>query len=268
VNFLFWNVNRRGQSETIAALAHSLKADVIVLAEGDESAGTILRSLNPPGTAAYLYVAAPVQSSAVQLYTKFPTDFITAVGEQGRTSLWHVSLPGQVSFILAALHLPSKLWKDEHEQAEIASEISKFIRFHEIRLGHDRTVVVGDFNMNPFERGILTAYAFNAVMTRKDALKSSRRVNDSDRPFFFNPMWSLFHDGDMGPPGTFHHSSPSHLSVYWNMFDQVLLRPSLLRHFNKSSLRIVTTCENESLLDELGKPLASDHLPITFTLEL
>jgi endonuclease/exonuclease/phosphatase family metal-dependent hydrolase len=268
VNFLFWNVAQRGQSETIAALAHDIKADVIILAESEDNPGPILTSLNPPGTADYRYIAPPVQSGVVQLYTKFPTDFITPVGEEGRMALWKIALPGQDSLLLGTLHLPSKMWKSESDQADLAIELTRFIRYHESEQKHDRTVIVGDFNMNPFERGLLNAHAFNAVMTRKEALKLSRRLDGHVRPFFFNPMWSLFNDGDAGPPGTFHRSSPSHMSVYWNMFDQVLLRPSLLNRFDKSSLRIVTKSGKVSLIDEGGKPLVSDHLPITFALEL
>jgi hypothetical protein len=52
------------------------------------------------------------------------------------------------------------------------------------------------------------------------------------------------------------------------MFDQVMLRPDLLEHFNSNHVRILETDGTESLLSSKGLPKQSDHLPILFTLEL
>ena len=57
--------------------------------------------------------------------------------------------------------------------------------------------------------------------------------------------------------------------LYWNMFDQVLLRPGLMDSLTE--LRILDGDGQASLLSERGRPrsaTASDHLPILFRLDL
>ena len=60
------------------------------------------------------------------------------------------------------------------------------------------------------------------------------------------------------------------VTYYWNMFDQVLIRPSLIDCFRNDSLKILDSDGMQSLT-RTGRPeqgAASDHLPILFGLEL
>jgi len=55
------------------------------------------------------------------------------------------------------------------------------------------------------------------------------------------------------------------------MFDQVLIRPSLIDIFDVKELKIITTTGTEMLLSDTGIPnkrVASDHLPLVFELSL
>ena len=60
-------------------------------------------------------------------------------------------------------------------------------------------------------------------------------------------------------------------TIFWNILDQVLIRPDLLDRFKNSDLRILTTDGTVSFLKGRGVPnesVASDHLPILFRLYL
>lgn len=83
-------------------------------------------------------------------------------------------------------------------------------------------------------------------------------------------MWGLFGDATMGPPGTYYHDRSDHVTYYWNMFDQVLIRPELLGSFDNESLRILESDGENSLLSSLGRPDSSrsDHLPILFEIRI
>jgi len=86
--------------------------------------------------------------------------------------------------------------------------------------------------------------------------------------FFYNPMWSHFGDR-AAAAGTYYYESAEPLCYFWNIFDQVLLRPELLGGFTHERLRIVTEIAGVSLLTD-GRPdrtLASDHLPVLLQLE-
>jgi hypothetical protein len=82
-------------------------------------------------------------------------------------------------------------------------------------------------------------------------------------------MWS--HLGDRGPAaGTFYFESGEPVCYFWNLFDQVLLRPELLAKFVPENVRIITELPRLSLLDDKGRPnkdMTSDHLPILLELD-
>ncbi len=137
--------------------------------------------------------------------------------------------------------------------------------------GHTRTLLVGDLNMNPFESGMIAAGSLNAVMTRDLADRVTRRVQRRDYPFFYNPMWSLLGDATRGPAGTYYRDSGDHHDYFWNMFDQVLVRPTLLPHFRNEDIMIPSDDGTASLLNARGfldENCASDHLPLLFKLNL
>jgi endonuclease/exonuclease/phosphatase family metal-dependent hydrolase len=137
-------------------------------------------------------------------------------------------------------------------------------------IGHSRTVVIGDFNMNPFESGVVGSEGFHAIMARAIAAQETRTVLGEDRHFFYNPMWSLLGDMSVGPPGTYYYQSSAPVSYFWHMFDQVLLRPSLAHSLQRNDLAILTEAGDQSLLDRHGRPdrRVSDHLPIFIRLNV
>jgi hypothetical protein len=80
-------------------------------------------------------------------------------------------------------------------------------------------------------------------------------------------MWNLLGDATPGPPGTYYYNNSEPKVYFWNMFDQVLIRPQLVDKFNGQTLAIVQSVGDISFLSESGTPngdLASDHLPLIF----
>jgi hypothetical protein len=83
-------------------------------------------------------------------------------------------------------------------------------------------------------------------------------------------MWNFLGDETEHPPGTYYYDSGKTVNHYWHMFDQVLIRPEIRANLRYDTLRIVDHDGEESLVTEGGRPDRdkSDHLPITFILEL
>ena len=82
---------------------------------------------------------------------------------------------------------------------------------------------------------------------------------------FYNPMWNFL--GDFKEPyGTYYYSSSDAVNPYWNVYDQVIIRPALRQRFIDESLKILTGTNEISLLDSEKHPdcYISDHLPIMF----
>ena len=75
----------------------------------------------------------------------------------------------------------------------------------------------------------------------------------------------------IGSPGTYHYDHPEHVCYFWNIFDQVLVRPDLLSLFPNQELRILGDVGGKTLLSPKGLPdqaIGSDHLPVLFKLDL
>ena len=85
---------------------------------------------------------------------------------------------------------------------------------------------------------------------------------------FYNPMWNLLGDFQQ-PYGTYYYSGSNPVNTYWNIYDQVIIRPALRKRFVNDSLIIIQETKTRYLLDRNGHPdkKFSDHLPIVFEIK-
>lgn len=268
VSFLFWNINGRQNQNFVANLAKNQDIDVIMLAECSIEPGALLRTLNSLEDPLYFY--APGHCEKIHIYAKFSEEYIKPILENDRLTIRCLELPGRMKVLLAVTHFPSKLYWTNASQNQECQRLADDIKEAEHEVGHNRTILVGDLNMNPFEEGIIGTRGLHSVMSRKIAMRGHRVVLSRRYPFFYNPMWSLLGDGTRGPPGTYYYCRPEHVVLFWNMFDQILIRPDLLDRFNNEDLHILNSDGNETFLSKKGLPKRniSDHLPITFKLSI
>lgn len=266
--FLFWNIGRKPLAPVIAELAQEQRADIVALVECNIESHVLLAALNATGRSDFHL--APGLSKAIHIFIRFSRDFLRPVYESDRVIIGRLSLPARSEILLSVVHLPSKLhWTTESQSFE-CGELARQIAAEEDKAGHQRTVLVGDFNMNPFEPGVVAAGGLHAVMSREVASRQSRIVQGRDYRFFYNPMWNHFGDGNSETAGSYFYNASEQVSYYWNVFDQVLIRPDLAGKFNPASLQILKSAGAGSLVRSNGRPddkQYSDHLPIVFDLE-
>ncbi len=269
ITILFWNTNKKVPAGTIANLAEIHSVDILLLAEYDFPITETLRELNRDRDLSFH--AIQTYCDRISIYSRFPSRYIKRVAGSPYYTVKHVCLPAQEDFLLVAVHLKSKLFQASKSQTFGCIDLSEEIRDAEEKIGNCKTLLVGDLNVNPFEDGVVGAKGLHGVMTRRLTEKVSRKVEGKDYLFFYNPMWSFFGDLPKDPPGTYYYHRSEYLTYFWNIFDQVLVRPALLKHFNAQSLKILTTIGNETLMTRNGIPnktAFSDHFPILFTLEI
>jgi hypothetical protein len=265
--FLFWNIARRQVSDLISQLAHAHSADLVILAESDIPSTELLLALNRESP---LYQLPFGACERIQVFTRFHAGFLVPFYEDDYVSIRKLNLPETPELLLVMAHLPSGLYQNPGSRSDACVELAKLIVSQEQRAGHDRTIVIGDLNINPFEPGMISAVALNAVMTKALAASTTRTVKKKSYPLFYNPMWSLFGDGNGGPGGTYYYGRAEYEAHFWHLFDQVLLRPSVVEGFSNDELKILTSIEGISLLNQRGQPdksVGSDHLPILFSLD-
>ena len=266
--FLFWNIAKKPLAEVISSLAKEHCADVVILVECAVPPLDVLRALN--ARQSEFHIAAGL-SKGIRIFMRFSREFFRPAFESAseRFMIGRLQLPARSEILLSVVHLPSKLHRQEDDQSYECGELAREIAVKEDQFGHRLTIVVGDFNMNPFERGLVGAGDLHAVMSREVADRESRTVQGREYRFFYNPMWNHFGDAERKTAGSYYYADSGHVSYYWNMFDQVLIRPELARQFDPASLKILTSFGAQDLVRENGRPDSSrysDHLPIVFEL--
>lgn len=252
----------------IVGMVEEHQVDILMLAESRISHHSILKSLNRATSEFHLPISL---CEKVFIYTRFNGELIEPLYESPRITIRRLRLPARMEILLAAVHFPSKLrWSGESQMFQ-CTELARLIRDTEEQIGHQRTILIGDLNMNPFEPGVVSASGLHAVMTREVALRRTRTVEGRQHPFFYNPMWGRFGDSTEGPPGTYYYTRSEQVSFFWNMFDQVLVRPELLEFFRNEDIKVLSECGDSLFLSQKGLPkksVLSDHLPVLFKLSV
>lgn len=269
VSFLFWNLGKRPLEERLARIVASEQVDVVLLAECAGSTQTYLAALD--AACGVAYEEPPYLSDRLRVLTRLPSSQFNNRFDDptGQLTIRELAIGPPPGILLAIAHLTSRLNYEVQDQALEATVIARDILETENRFGSRRTILVGDLNMNPFDAGVVGAQALHAVNVRTVANRGERTVRGRSYPFFYNPMWGHFGDRTSGPPGTFYLGAGKPVNPYWQMYDQLLLRPDLMSSL--SELRILDYDGTASLLTRAGLPDAregSDHLPLLFRLAL
>ena len=264
--FLFWNLNQRDIPDLIGRLARAELVDVLILAECGSTPARLLEALNAESTE---YDFGFSSCHRLRVFTRFDAGMMPAVLETDRITIRQLKLPGRRPLLVAGVHLPSKINLSEESQVFESVYLARVIDEVEKKEKHRFTMVMGDLNMNPFEAGVVGARGgLHAVASRRVAQRSLRKVQREDYRFFYNPMWS--HLGDRNDAGgTYYYDGSEAVCYFWNMYDQVLLRPALTFGFAPEQVRILTEAGGVPLLAR-GRPnktVASDHLPVMVELE-
>ena len=269
LSIVFWNLQKRPRSEIVGRMARERAADLVILTECDEDDDLMLQSLRDATGKQFRNVDD--LSEKVRVFSCLPISMVRPYSNSacGRISIQRIVL-AKTEFLLVAVHLVSKLNRTDSDQLSDAIELSTQIKTAEKYFNHQQSVLVGDLNMNPFDKGMVNASALHGVMTRRIADKRPREVGRIEHPFFYNPMWGLMGDRTPGPSGTHYCLLGRPTEYFWNTFDQILIRPDLCYAF-EDDLQVLTKIEETNLLTINGLPdknVGSDHLPLVFRLNL
>lgn len=264
----FWNVcKKENLDELIINLLLEYNIDIMGLAE---YTGDIKKLCERVNDLDFRYL--PLDATAVGC------DMITGLYNSGysQCSLFARDRYYITSFettcfnlLLALIHAPSNLYSSDSDRRIYFSEFYKDIENCEKLSSISNSVVLGDLNSNPYEDSIISAGALHSIPYKEEAIKEKRTVNGVQYNTFYNPSWRLLFQ-NKPPYGTYYYSSSKYLNRFWNVFDQVIIRPCLIDAFVDDSLFIVSKIKDVSLLKAGYKPnkkTYSDHLPIVFELK-
>lgn len=258
---LFWNTNKKKLLDPLTQLWQSTKADVLILVENTATDQEIENTFRSQGIA---IAAVPGVNQRFSVFLGNGSISLQETYSSERISIRRLEAFSE-QFHLGIVHGVDKQNHDEHSQLLYAKLLSDQLRTEAERSKNEKTILIGDFNLNPFDAAMHKAGCFNADMTKKGS--TARKKSGVVYQVFYNPMWSLLGDESPGPPGTYFHESGSKGLRGWNMLDQVIISRSAVAWFNQ--VRIIHSAGNLSLIKKSGRPnekTFSDHLPILVSL--
>ena len=265
--FLLWNIDRQNRDLLIQSLVREHVIDVVLLVEYYPSKfgsnlSNLLQSddLVKRNTSERFGVFARSNHGMTQARTAFG----------GHAELWDwvpdSGMPGR----FALVHGPERRNNDDGTRRVFFRRVAGLVTRSESN-SHRRSMVVGDFNANPFESSILSSDGLHAIGIREVDHRTDRhvRLGEVREHFFYNPMWRLYGHHAAEGAGMATHYWQNRLAgeLFWHMLDQVVIRPEECDRFPEDRLKILSRVGTVDLLTPDGRPdrgIGSDHLPVVF----
>jgi hypothetical protein len=263
---IFWNLNRKNLTSLVCDIARDIDAHAIILNEWVADSKAVLKELRLKINKNFYVPSSIAPEGRFQCFCRDKSLDLTEVHKANRISVRKLNI-GSIQALLGLVHGVDMRNYNEASRQSVAQQLAEDFRFVGSQQGHNRFVLMGDFNMNPFDSGMNLAAGLNAMMTRTCVKNGQRTFLGKEYDFYYNPMWGLLGDRSAGPAGTVYDTS-SQGPYGWSMLDQVLISHSLISQF--SDVQIITTAGSVSLVDSNGRPFkarASDHLPILTVLK-
>ncbi len=278
----FWNIDKNEKkkanqdfSDVLIDLVMEYGVDILLLAEANNK--TILNFIKKsqrifPQRPFRQILGSKGRTAVLTTYSSTVFFDRSNLYPSTRWDAFLIEIPGIIRFNLFSVHFHSKLnWSDSSLALECTNLI-RDIQIVESKTICDETVLIGDFNMNPFEDGLVAANGIHAIQDLAYAHHTTkgREIDGSNYKYFYNPMWNFF--GDFKKPmGTHYHRTSHTVSQEWNIYDQVIFRPSMKVHLDKDYVEIIQRIKTYDLVGYFGRPddgKYSDHLPLDFKLKI
>jgi len=227
MKLVFWNICKKVDVGPVVDLIDKVRPDLLFLAECTDEVIEGLQERNNH----FVNLPPFAKTTKVKCFNVRQHLSCRCILEAGdRLTFYRIEFES-LKCVIGALHLIPMNHTDDFFQVGESTEYLKIIDQMEIENGK-HTILVGDFNMNPFDAGMVVPYAFNSVCCPKIACEITRTVQQREYSYFFNPTWKVYDDKGTGVYGSYYYPSPSgKRAFHWNNFDQALIRPQLLAKY-------------------------------------
>ena len=154
-----------------------------------------------------------------------------------RAGYWEWTPPSGQDGLVVLVHAPGRGHAGDGSRRMFFRRVADAVRRREVKTGHKRSIVAGDFNAHPFDPAVVAADGLHAIGTPTIGAAGRRTVTAAGVRFdyFYNPMWSAYGswDGPRGNPvadppaggGTYYRLRNTAYELGWHMLDQVVIRP-------------------------------------------
>lgn len=234
MNVLFWNINRKktdGKEKIEGYIINCIAendVDIAIFAEYKDKNG---RDINIDCEAIerglgnmYAWIKGIESDGAVILLARKSIGKVRKIQQDigSRYSLYVIDTALR-KYLLAAVHLEDKQSDPySEERLDTIRRLRNEVTANEECLDIQNTVVIGDFNANPYDKELTSKHALNAVLF-KGTIKASEYTNPkSDRiKRFYNPIIHYLSE-DTEMYGSFYFADANkYWTPYWCVSSQV-----------------------------------------------
>jgi endonuclease/exonuclease/phosphatase family metal-dependent hydrolase len=185
--------------------------------------------------------------------------------------MWKWVPPSGLEGTVVLIHGFDRRNYDDSTRRTLFRRVRETVQRREGARHHQRTILAGDFNAQPFDSAMAAADGLHAIGVRSVRTSASRAVRGaaSAIDFFYNPMWRAYGQQPQSEAGAATHYWLGQWvhELGWHMLDQVVFRPGESPRFPEDQIRIITQVGSVPLVTLDGLPdsqTASDHLPVVF----
>lgn len=259
MNLIYWNTNKTTSLEPVLDVCETESPDIIFLSEiDDETIDLGNAALSKIG---YHQIKNP-GCERVKVISKLSIQLTLSLQNKYFTSLYD----NELNLSIISVHLPSQMF--QHLKA-LKEFIRDFRREIDLNIGaseDESIVIIGDFNVHPFDEAMIDFDGFSAT----NSVLARRKITNlkKTKELYYNPTWNLYSNNDF--PGTKYFRRPSGSSydiLEHHFLDQVVISRKLLSRLTTQSIKTINK-SNKYIFREEGKNLIleSDHLPLSYTL--
>ena len=171
MKYLFWNThNNEKINSVLCDLIIENGISIVVLCEYSAKINELIELLD-------------IDGASMQQVPTIGCDRIHILGETGirlepqlQTDRASIQVIND-NTILCGVHLESQIYSDNADRREIAIEqIVDDIQNLEKELNTKKTIIVGDFNINPYDQSCISARYFHGIPIYEEAKRESRKT--------------------------------------------------------------------------------------------
>lgn len=266
IKYMFWNLYKKNLIGPLIQIILENDVDIVALVETEKlDVQGVINALKLQNQEWKILEICPEADIRVLAKRHIP---MSVYKEDKRYAVYKI-FEGEETYLLSVLHLSSPMYLEEYARDQRAVNISRVLRKIEESIFEDsecKSIVVGDFNLQPYSLGISSVHGFNATMSITKAKKKFRKVEGETKLFYFNPTWKLMGDNKIVQGTYYNNGDQQEKSIFWYSFDELLIRPYFIDRFDWDYFGIIEKANNYNFINnaKIDKSNYSDHLPIKF----
>jgi len=252
---LFWNLNRNDNAELIVSCLKEHDIDIAVFSEYTDYS---LSKVEQQTEGLYRHLQGVGGCRKITAIVKESVHFINSF-EQPRYVIYCLEVRN-AKYVLAGVHLQDQRNRQSAIRIETIGRLVNDVSEYERCNRCSNTIIIGDFNANPFDPELLQFNAFNSALYKDVIMNSEKRVIDGEEyRRFYNPIINYLSE-ETKMYGSY-YDTHGESSPVWHCLDQVLLSVSLIE--GVESMQYLKSIGVQSLLKDIRPDKSiSDHLPL------